>query len=261
MGTILERQFETLALDFASGVATLALNRPDQLNAMNRQLRQELGDFFLGCAQEPSIRAVIVTGSGRAFSAGGDINDFSANPEEMHELMGSLTHRWFKALWALPQPVIAAVNGIASGAGCNLALGCDLVVASSEASFVQSFLKIGLAPDAGGMFSLPRLVGLHRAKELALLGDRIGATEAERLGLVNRVVAPEQLLPEAQAIAQRLTDASAKAITLTKRILNRSFESSMEAILDDEWMAQSFLFGTEASQSGVQAFLDKRKKT
>lgn len=262
MASILERRFETFGLAFEDAVATLTLERPDRLNAMNREMRQELGDFFLACPQEPELRCLIVTGSGRAFSAGGDINDFrGTTPEELHALLDRLTHRWFKALWALPQPVIAAVNGAAAGAGCNLALGCDLLIASSAASFSQSFLKIGLVPDLGGVFSLPRRVGLHRAKELALLGERIDAEEALKIGLVNRVVAPERLLEEAKAMAARLAEAPPAAVALTKRMLNRSFESSMESILDEELMAQSFLFGTPDSRERIAAFLDKTKKS
>jgi 2-(1,2-epoxy-1,2-dihydrophenyl)acetyl-CoA isomerase len=173
-------------------------------------------------------------------------------------LMGRISHRWFRSFLALPQPVIAAVNGAAGGGGCNLALGCDLVYASENAYFVQTFLEIGLVPDLGGAFTLPRLVGLARAKEMALLGERIPAMRARSLGLVNDVFPAEKLLPEVLERARRIAAKSAPAVSLTKRIMNRSFESSMEAILDDELATQSFLFSTTESQEGVRRFLGQR---
>jgi 2-(1,2-epoxy-1,2-dihydrophenyl)acetyl-CoA isomerase len=258
---IFERDWNTFTVTHADGVAELTFNRPDKLNAMSRQMRLEMGDFFLALAGETEVRCLILTGRGRAFSAGGDINDFRATPEEMHDLMGRISHRWFKALWALPQPVVVAVNGIAAGGGANLALSGDIVIAAEGAAFAQTFQKIGLVPDLGGAFLLPRLIGPQRAKELALLGDRIGAEEAWRMGLVNRVIPAERLMEEARGIAARIAAISPKAATLTKRIMNRAFEQSMEATLDDEWMAQSFLFGTSASQEGVDAFLTKSRKS
>lgn len=261
MATVLTRKWETFTIELDNHVATMTLNRPDKLNAMSLAMRVELGDFFEGCAQEKEVRCLILTGAGRAFSAGGDINDFKADAEDLHELMGRISHRWFKAFWALPQPVVGAINGVAAGGGCNLAIGCDIVIASEAASFAQTFMNIGLVPDLGGIFTLPRLVGLQRAKELALLGERVSAKEAYDLGMVNRVVPADRLMEEARSVAGRLTSASPKAVTLTKRIMNRSFESSMEAILDSEWMAQSFLFGTQASQEGVGAFLNKTSKS
>ena len=256
---IFERSWETFLLTLDDGVCTLTLNRPDRLNAMNRAMRRELGDCFLEMAGLQEVRCLILTGAGRAFSAGGDINDFREGPQKLHDLMGRVSHRWFKALWGLPQPVIAAVNGVAGGGGCNLALACDLIFASEDASFVQTFLKIGLVPDLGGAFLLPRLVGLHKAKELALLGERIDAPAAAALGLVNRLCPADRLMAEAGDAARRLAAGSPSAITLTKRMMNRSFESSMEAVLDQEWMAQSYLFGTPESRDGVGRFLDKSR--
>lgn len=257
---IFDRPWETFTVSFADQIAELTFNRPDKLNAMSRTMRIELGDFFLDLARETEVHCLIVTGAGRAFSAGGDINDFRATPEEMHDLMGRISHRWFKAFWALPQIVVVAVNGIAAGGGANLALSGDIVLAAQGAAFAQTFHKIGLVPDLGGAFLLPRLVGPQRAKEMALLGDRIDAEEAWRMGLVNRIVPPEKLMEEARGMARRIAAVPPKAATLTKRMMNRSFEQSMESTLDDEWMAQSFLFGTTGSQEGVAAFLGKSKK-
>ncbi|HTV67839.1 MAG TPA: enoyl-CoA hydratase/isomerase family protein [Rhizobiaceae bacterium] len=257
---IFDRQWETFTVTHADHIAELTFNRPDKLNAMSRTMRLELGDFFLDLARETEVHCLIVTGAGRAFSAGGDINDFSATPEEMHDLMGRISHRWFKAFWALPQIVVVAVNGIAAGGGANLALGGDIVIAAEGAAFAQTFQKIGLVPDLGGAFLLPRLVGPQRAKEMALLGDKISAKDAYQMGLVNRIVPAEQLMTEARALANRIAAISPKAVTLTKRMMNRSFEQSMESTLDHEWMAQSFLFGTAESKEGVAAFINKSSK-
>lgn len=255
------KDWTTFELTRDDEIATLVFTRPDKLNAMSLTMRQELGDVFDALAQDRSVRCIVMTGSGRAFSAGGDINDFRGTPQELHQLMGRISHRWFRAFWALPQPVVVAVNGVAAGGGANLALAGDIVVASQDAAFVQTFQKIGLMPDLGGAFLLPRLVGPQRAKEMALLGDRVGAEEARRMGLVNRIVAPERLMDEALSIARRIAAISPSSATFTKRIMNRSFEQSMEATLDAEWMSQSYLFGTPESREGVDAFLTKSRNT
>jgi 2-(1,2-epoxy-1,2-dihydrophenyl)acetyl-CoA isomerase len=249
--------FETLGIAFDTGVCTVTLARPDRLNAMNRTMRQELGDCFLAIAQEKAIRSVVLTGEGKAFSAGGDINDFRDGAEDLHDLMRTHSHRWFRAFWTLPQPTVSAVNGVAAGGGANLALGGDFVVASERASFVQTFMKIGLVPDLGGAFLLPRLVGLRRAKELALLGERLSASDAFEMGLVSRLVAPEKLMPTAMNLARRLAAQPPRAVALAKTMLNRSYERSMDETLEAEWLTQSFLFSTEDSIAGVSAFLGK----
>lgn len=252
--------FETLHVETRDGICTVTMSRPDKLNAMNFKMRRELGDCFGDIADDTAIRVVILTGAGKAFSAGGDINDFQNSQEDLHTLMGRTSHRWYRALWNLPQPVIAAVNGAAGGGGANLALGCDLVYASEEAYFAQTFLEIGLVPDLGGVFTLPRLVGPARAKEMALLGERVPAAEAERIGLVNAVFAPADLMAQVQRRAEHIAARSASAVTQTKRMINRSFETSMEGVLDQELAVQSFLFGTDASTSGVRRFLAARAK-
>lgn len=250
--------YETLEVTSHDGICTVTMNRPDKFNAMNVQMRRELGDCFQAIASDTDIRVVILTGAGKAFSGGGDINDFKGTPEELHTLMNRLSHRWFRAFWNLPQPVIAAVNGVAGGGGCNLALACDLVYASEDAYFVQTFLEIGLVPDIGGAFLLPRLVGPARAKEMALLGERIDARRAADMGLVNAVFPRARLTAEVEQRARHIAARSSSAVSMTKRMMNRAFESSMEAVLDDELAVQSFLFGTEASRAGVQRFLSAR---
>ncbi len=251
-------KYETLDVKTRDGICTVTMNRPDKFNAMNVQMRRELGDCFRIIGADTGIRVVILTGSGKAFSAGGDINDFKGTTDELHALMGRISHHWFKAFWNLPQPVINAVNGPAGGGGCTLALAGDLIYASEKAYFVNTFLEIGLVPDLGGLFTLPRLIGAARAKEMAMLGERWSAQTAQQMGLINGVFAPDQLMAEVQKRAEHLAARSASALTQTKRIINRSFESSMEAVLDQELAAQSFLFGTEASKGGVDHFLSVR---
>lgn len=254
--------YKTLAVERSEGICTVTMNRPDKLNAMNMEMRRELGDCFHVIAADRETRVVVLTGAGEAFSAGGDINDFEGNTaEHLHEMMGRISHRWFRAFWSLPQPVIGAIGGPAAGGGCNLALGCDLVYASERAYFAQTFLEIGLVPDLGGAFILPRLVGLARAKEMALLGERVGAAQALEMGLVNAVFPRERLMAEVRKRAEHIAARSSFATSMTKRMMNRSFESSMEALLDDEHYIQSFLFGTAPSRSGVEKFLAKRRKT
>lgn len=251
--------FETLRVDMDDAVCVVALDRASKLNAMNRTMRRELGDCFEAIGHRDEVRSVVLTGSGRAFCAGGDIGDFRTDGEALHDLMRTLSHRWFRALWTLPQPVVTAVNGVAAGGGASLALAGDLVVASTTASFVQTFMKIGLVPDLGGAFLLPRLVGLSRAKELALLGEAIEAGQARDMGLVNRLVAPEELMPTALDLARRLAEQPRHAVALAKRMLNRSFERSMDETLETEWLTQSFLFSTDDSRQGIKAFLEKER--
>lgn len=251
-------EFTTLHVRRQDGICTVTMNRPDKLNAMNVDMRRELGDCFLALALDEETRVVVLTGAGRAFSAGGDINDFRQTPHQLHRMMARLSHRWFRAFWNLPQPVIGAVNGAAGGGGCNLALACDLVYASETAYFVNTFLDIGLMPDIGGAFMLPRLVGMARAKEMALLGERIEARMAASMGLVNGVYASEALMDQVMDRAARLATRSPESLCLTKRILNRAFESSMEAVLDEELAGQSFLFTTPENRSGVERFLGSR---
>lgn len=254
----LETRFRTLRVERRDGICTVTMNRPDKLNAMNVDMRRELGDCFDAIAQDTGTRVVVLTGSGRAFSAGGDINDFRQSPEDLHRMMQRVSHRWFRAFWNLPQPVIGAINGAAGGGGCNLALACDLIYASHDAYFVNTFLDIGLVPDLGGAFILPRLVGMARAKEMALLGERIPAPRALAMGLVNGVLAPGELMPQVMARAGQLAARSPQAVALAKRMFNRAFESSMEAVLDDELAVQSFLFNTTANREGVGRFLGQR---
>lgn len=256
----LEGPWENLRVEISGKVMTVTLNRPDVLNAMNLVMRREMSEVFETVATRNDIRCLVLTGAGRAFCAGGDINDMQGGPEAGSDMMRTLSYRWVKALWNLPQITLASVNGIAAGGGCNMALTCDLVIASERASFVQSFLNIGLIPDLSGMFSLPRLLGLHRAKEFTLLGDRIDAHKAAELGLVTRVVAEGDLAGATRALAERLAERPMRAAMMTKRLLNRSFETSLEAMIEYEQSAQSFMFATADNARLSAAFLARGKE-
>ncbi len=252
--------WETLLVEREDGIATVTLNRPDRLNAMNRPMRKEIGDSLLELARDDQTRVVVITGAGRAFSAGGDHADFrGATPEVIYDLMRDLVHRWLKALWNLEKPTIAAVNGVAAGGGANLAFACDIVIASDKARFGQAFVNIGLIPDCGGLFTVPREIGLHRAKELAFTGDLLEATEAKELRLINRVVPHDELMVQTMALARRLAAGPARALAMAKALLNRSFESSMDQMLQYEIQAQPLLFGTADHKEGLAAFREKRR--
>lgn len=251
--------FETLLLEIDAGIAAVTLNRPDTMNAMNVTMRDELGSCFEHLRYRDDVRVVTVTGAGDVFSAGGDVNDFDGqSPQTLHDLMRTKSHRWFEHLWNLPQPTIAAVNGTAAGGGANLALACDLVIASERARFGETFVRIGLLPDLGGLYLLPRIVGLHRAKKLCFTGAVLDAEEAAELGIFSEVVVHENLHKEVRLLAEDLAQRPRNTLIAIKSILNRSFESSMEETLLRELYAQSFLFGTEDHREGLDAFLGRR---
>jgi 2-(1,2-epoxy-1,2-dihydrophenyl)acetyl-CoA isomerase len=248
--------YETLLLERDGGTAVLTLNRPERLNTMSLAMREELYESISALRADPTVRAVIVTGAGGTFCAGGDMNDFvDRSPQQMHTLMRERSHRWFRALWELPLPTIAALNGVAAGGGANLLLACDFVLASTTASIGETFLKVGLIPDLAGLSLLPRSVGLHRAKAMCLTGDLIDAEQARELGIVHEVVAPEALMDRAHALAGRLAAASAPAYATTKALLNRSFEMSLDGMLQQELFAQSFLFSTDEHRELLKSFL------
>lgn len=251
------REWETLICEMSDEVATVTLNRPERLNAMNLTMRRELRLCFEELRSDAGVAVVVVTGAGDAFSSGGDVNDFDgASAEELHELMGEVSHRWFEALWQLPKPTIAAVNGVAAGGGANLALACDIVIASESARFGETFGKIGLIPDLGGLFLLVRAVGLHRAKELCLTGEVIGARQALELGVFNHVYPPDELKDAVAEMARKLAAGPSAAQAITKRVLNRAVEMSMEEVLLMEHLGQSFLFGTDDHIARRTAFLN-----
>jgi 2-(1,2-epoxy-1,2-dihydrophenyl)acetyl-CoA isomerase len=247
-------------IDASTRVATLTLNRPDKLNSFTRTMHEELSKA-LDQVEESNARALVITGAGRGFCAGQDLADLDFTPGAMTDL-GALIDRHFnplvRRLQALPLPVIAAVNGIAAGAGANLAMACDLIVAARSASFVQAFVKIGLVPDSGGTWLLPRRVGEARALGLALTGDKLGAEQAEAWGLVWKVVDDEQLQSAALKLAEQLAQQPAKAIVAIKHAIRAAANNTLDQQLDLERDVQRELGDSHDYAEGVAAFKEKR---
>ncbi|MGE5816801.1 MAG: enoyl-CoA hydratase-related protein [Deltaproteobacteria bacterium] len=250
--------YETITYEKENGVATVTLNRPQALNAFVPQMNKEVLEALKDGERDGAVRCFVVTGAGRAFCAGQDLK--GRTPDQKGSLGASLREKYNPMIRQIRQTekiVIAAVNGVAAGAGCNLALACDLRVASEEAKFVQSFVRVGLAPDSGGSFLLPRLVGLSKAMELLLLGESIDAHEAQRIGLVARVLKPEVFASSTKEIAERIARAP-RGIGLIKRAVNHAMLPQLEADLDYEACLQEIAGRSADYDEGVRAFLDKR---
>ena len=247
---------ETLQVARAEGIVTITLDRPAKKNAMNDQMWDELLATFREIADSSDDRVVVITGAAGEFCSGADLTGRSGNRHQLAAMrhVGDVA----SALHRLPQPTIAKVRGVAVGAGCNLALGCDLVVAGETARFAEIFAKRGLSVDFGGSWLLPRRVGLHRAKELAFFADIIDAVEAERIGLVNRVVADTDLDAFVLDWATRLASGPPIAVAMRKRLLDNAMNVTMEEALDDEGMAQTVNFGTRDTPEAIMAFVEKR---
>ncbi len=252
---------EAIVVERAEGIVTITLNRPEKKNAANAAMWAELLATFRAIAESDTDRVVVITGAGGAFCAGADLWAGDASDAPPKHQLARMRHITDVALslHRIPQPVIAKVRGVAVGAGLNLALGCDLVVASTNARFSEIFAKRGLTIDFGGSWVLPRRIGMHRAKELALFADIIDAAEAERIGLVNRVVADDELDAFVDDWARRLVAAPPIAIAQTKRLLNNSLHVTMEEALEDEGAAQTVNFGTKDTVEAIRAFVEKRE--
>ncbi|CAN5726039.1 enoyl-CoA hydratase [soil metagenome] len=251
--------FEAIRVDRTEGVVTITLDRPERKNALNGAMTRELKAVLTEVSASAEDRVLVITGADGAFCSGADLGDRDGQTAAANSLahMRDL-HGPAQLLHDVPQPTLARINGVAAGAGLNLALGCDLTIASTEARFSQIFARRGLSTDFGGAWLLPRLIGLHRAKELALLADIVPAEEAHRLGLVNRVVPPEELDALVDDWASRLAAGPPIALTQTKRMLNRSFETAYEAQLEAESTAQSYNFSTADTVEALRAFSEKR---
>jgi 2-(1,2-epoxy-1,2-dihydrophenyl)acetyl-CoA isomerase len=248
---------ETLIVERDGGVVTVTLNRPEKKNAANGQMWDDLAEVFAEIADTESDRVLVVTGAGDAFCSGADLSDpssLSSNGLTRMRHVGAAA----MALHRLAKPTIAKVNGVAAGAGANLALGCDLIVASETARFSEIFARRGLSVDFGGSWLLPRLIGLHKAKELAFFAEVIGAAEAERIGIVNRVVPAGELDAFVDDWATRLAASAPMALSMTKTMLNNSLMVSMDQALEDEARSQSVNFSTSDFREAVSAFLEKR---
>jgi 2-(1,2-epoxy-1,2-dihydrophenyl)acetyl-CoA isomerase len=256
---------ETLLFTVENGVGWLRLNRPEARNAMNADMRQRYLDALQRCSEDPSIRAVVLTGTGKGFCTGADLSgsraatgaDAPPHPGATRDAMRP-SQRVIRALWELEKPVVAGVNGVAAGLGAHLAYACDLVVAAADARFIEVFVRRGIALDAGGSFLLPRHVGLHKAKELVFFGDDLTAEDAERLGLVNKVVPPGALEKTVREWAERLAAGPTFAIGLSKRLLNRSLAADMDTLFAEEAFAQALVANSEDMREGIRSFMEKR---
>jgi enoyl-CoA hydratase/carnithine racemase len=254
---------ETLLVERADGVTTVTLHRPDKKNAINGRMWRELIQVFDEVADDRDARVLVITGEGDGFCSGADLTD-EENAEDLQGGVGGglrsmrVVGRAALRLHELSIPTIAAVNGVAAGAGCNLALGCDLVIASDRARFSEIFSKRGLSVDFGGSWLLPRLVGMHKAKELVFLADIIDAAEADRIGLVNRVVAHDELDATVREIAGRLAALPPVQLSVSKRLLNQSLSVSMSDALEFEDVAQVLNFQSADTAEAVAAFVQKR---
>jgi len=251
-----------LRIETADGVATVTLDRPDALNALTVPLKEALVEAFRAFASDDAVRAVVLTGAGRAFCAGQDLHE-RLQPDAL-PLADEIRARYnplIRAMRALPKPIVAAVNGVAAGAGASLAFACDIRIAAEAASFLLAFGRVGLIPDSGATWLLPRLIGGAKAAELALTTDPLSAADAERLGLVARVVPAAELLQEARALARRLAAAAPVALALTKEALERSWAASFEEQLELEADLQGRAGSTADHAEGIAAFIERRRPT
>jgi 2-(1,2-epoxy-1,2-dihydrophenyl)acetyl-CoA isomerase len=253
-----------LLFERKDGYAVITLNRPDKLNAFNDELTFKLQDALKEAEKDAAIRAVVITGAGRGFCSGQDLQNrkFSDNSKEKPSLGDSIRRRYnpiVLKLRRMEKPVIAAINGVAAGAGASLAFACDLRIASDSATFVQSFSRVGLVPDSGATFVLPRLIGLTKAFELMVMADKIDANEAMRLGLLNKVVPADQVMTEALEWAAKLAKGPTKAFGLTKRAVNKAIFADLEELLENEAYLQEIAGRSDDFQEGVKAFIEKRQ--
>ena len=256
--------YETIDITSADGICTITLMRTDVLNAFNNALTTELLTALKQCSKDKDVRVVILKGSGRAFSSGQDLADLKEKYVPGHEphLGEDLKKRYdpiIKCIHRMEKPVIAAVNGVAAGAGCSLALACDLRVASEHASFIEVFVNVGLVPDSGSTWTLPRLVGIGRAMEMCLTGKKVDAEEALAIGLVNQVAPADEFDDAVLKLATRLASLPNRALALTKRLLNQTFTNNLDEQLVQEAYAQETAGRTHDHFEGVVSFIEKRK--
>lgn len=243
-----------------NGVGIIRLNRPKVYNSFNRAMAFEMQAHLETCAKDNEIRCIYIIGEGKAFCAGQDLQEAIAEGEPT--LTTILTKHYnpiIERLRSIEKPVVAAVNGVVAGAGANLALACDIVVATESANFIQAFSKIGLVPDSGGTYFLPRLIGMQKASALMMLGDKVSATDAEKMGMIYKVYADDEFATSSMKLAQKLAAMPTKGLGLTKRLLNQSLTNNLKEQLAAECTAQALAGATKDYQEGVDAFLEKRK--
>jgi 2-(1,2-epoxy-1,2-dihydrophenyl)acetyl-CoA isomerase len=251
--------FEDLSFEIEDGVAVITLNRPDKLNSFNNSMGSNLQTALDHCMENSKVRCVLLTGAGRGFCAGQDLEEAVSGVAEIEEHVENKYNPLVRKIRAIEKPVIAAVNGVAAGAGANLAFCCDIIVATESAKFIQSFINIGLVPDTGGTYFLPRLVGLHKASVMMMLGEKVSAEEAKDLGLVYKIFPDGELLNGAMELAKRMAQMPTRGIGLTKKALNYSLRNTMNEQLAVERDFQGEAGRTADNAEGINAFLEKRK--
>jgi 2-(1,2-epoxy-1,2-dihydrophenyl)acetyl-CoA isomerase len=249
-----------LSFERQGHIVRLTFNRPEVFNAMHTAMRREVLEVLDTCAEDESVRVVYITGAGKAFCAGQDLQEIvDPNGPELSDILSKGYNPIVEKIRTLKKPVLAAVNGVAAGAGANIALACDITVAAENASFTQAFSKIGLIPDSGGTWTLPRLVGMQRALGLALFSEKITAQEAERLGLIWKVLPADTFMEESWRMAEVLSALPPKALEYTKIAMNASWQNDFSAQLKVEDTYQTLAGQSDDYQEGVRAFLEKRK--
>jgi len=250
----------SILFEIKDSIGFITLNRPDKLNSFNREMALLLQSILQECTSLKEIRCVYITGNGKAFSAGQDLSELVGdNPMSIDKILSEHYNPVITKIRNLPKPVVAAVNGVAAGAGANIALCCDVVVAAQSVSFIQAFSKIGLIPDSSGTYFLPRLIGWQKASALMMLGDKVPAIEAERLGMIYKVFDDVVFANESLTIANTLAQMPTKGLAFTKHALNYSFTNSLEAQLHVEDDLQRKAADTKDHKEGLQAFLEKRQ--
>jgi len=258
-----DNDYQNIQLDVSEGLAVLTWDRPDRLNSFNTEMHAEVKDAFKRIKKDRAIRCLVITGNGRGFCAGQDLSDRSvAASEEMPDLAESVEKNYnpmIRNITNLEMPVLCAVNGVAAGAGANIALACDIVFAARSASFIQSFNKLGLVPDSGGTWTLPRLVGQSRALSLCLLGEKVKADDAQAMGMIYKVFDDEELLSEVTALGKQLAKAPTKGLALIKRAIRVSSLNTLDEQLDLERDLQGVAGRTDDYREGVDAFMNKRE--
>ena len=252
--------YQTILTETSKGVLKITLNRPDVYNAFNAEMLTELHDAFGKPAEDEAVRCVILTGAGKAFCSGQDLKDFNEKKLTFKEALEQRYNPLIKRITGLPKPVVCAINGVAAGAGLSLALACDYRIAVESATLIEVFINVGLVPDSGSSFFLPRIVGYAKAFEMCVNADKVTAAEAKKIGLVNKVVSTQKILDKiAMLTAEGLAAKPTKAVGMIKTLLQRSFESNLDDILSLEGEYQETAGNTEDFKEGIASFLEKRK--
>jgi 2-(1,2-epoxy-1,2-dihydrophenyl)acetyl-CoA isomerase len=250
--------YQTLLYEIADGVCTITLNRPEVFNAFNEQMKKEINDALKEAEKDRAIRCLVIRGSGKAFCSGQDLKEHAAGNRSLKESLEKSYNPMVRKMRSMEKPIIGMINGVAAGAGCSLALACDMRIMATSAKLIEVFIRIGLVPDSGSHWFLPRLTGMARAFEYAATGRDISAEEAERVGLVNTIATPEELEAKTMELAKKLASMPTKSIGLIKRTMNKALSSDLDSILEYEAYIQQIASETADYKEGVAAFLEKR---